>query len=64
MRRHVRLVVGFLLLLGITYVAWTLTGLPPLRFILRYGFSPRCEPTGNTTTIDGVEFVEIGPGIF
>ena len=62
---------GRLLILGIVLfvasvaaVAWTLADLPPVRFLLRYGLSPGCEPTGQTMTLEGVEFVEIGPGVF
>jgi len=63
-RRRVLLVVLALLLVGIGWVAWTLGGLPPVRFLLRYGLSPGCEPTGQTLEVEGVTFVEIGPGIF
>jgi len=37
---------------------------PPPGMILRYGLRPGCEPTGATKVIEGVEFVEIGPGCF
>jgi hypothetical protein len=63
-RRRILIVVLAFVLFGIGYVAWTLAGLPPVRFILRYGLSPGCEPTGQTMTVEGVEFVEIGPGVF
>lgn len=63
-RRRILIVVLAFVLFGIGTIAWTLAGLPPVRFILRYGLSPGCEPTGETMTLEGVEFVEIGPGIF
>jgi len=31
---------------------------------VRYGLDPYCEPTGEKVTLEGVEFVEIGPGVF
>ncbi len=61
-----RLVVGSVLLLflaGVVVVAWTVAGLPPVRYVLRYGLAPGCEPTGEVKTVEGVDFVEIGPGI-
>jgi formylglycine-generating enzyme required for sulfatase activity len=62
-RRKV-LLLGLLLLLGgAAVIAWSLADLPPPGCLLRYGFSPGCEPTGDTVTLEGVEFVEIGPGI-
>jgi len=65
MRRRL-IVIGVVLLLlsGVAVLTWTLAGLPPVRYILRYGLAPGCEPTGQTMEIEGVEFVEIGPGIF
>ena len=35
-----------------------------MKYYLRSGFDPYCEPTGERLIIEGVEFVEIGPGIF
>jgi formylglycine-generating enzyme required for sulfatase activity len=49
---------------GIVVIAWAVADLPPVRYVLRYGFSPRCKPTGQTKRVEGVEFIEIGPGIF
>jgi formylglycine-generating enzyme required for sulfatase activity len=43
---------------------WTVAGLPPVRMVLRHGFSHAPEPTGRTLTVDGIELVEIGPGCF
>ncbi|MEN8150011.1 MAG: hypothetical protein ABFS86_09320, partial [Planctomycetota bacterium] len=63
-RRRVLLSVLALFLVGGGIVAWTLAGLPPVKYYLRYGLDPYCEPTGNKQTYEGVEFVEIGPGIF
>jgi len=57
--------IGLLLLLaGIGYIAWTLADLPPVRYVLRYGLHPGCEPTGEKFTVESVTFVEIGPGVF
>ena len=52
------------LLGGVSTITWTLMGLPPIRYVFRYGLAPGCEPTGREMTIEGIEFVEIGPGIF
>jgi formylglycine-generating enzyme required for sulfatase activity len=63
--RRKLLILGLLLfVVAAGVIAWTLAGLPPPKYILRYGLSPGCEPTGETVTLEGVEFVEIGPGIF
>ena len=64
MRKWLLIVVLTLFLLAVGVIAWSLAGLPPPRYLLRYGLSPGCEPTGETVTLEGVEFVEIGPGIF
>jgi len=53
-----------LFLVGVAVMVWTLAGLPPARYVLRYGLSPGCEPTGGTQEFEGITFVEIGPGIF
>jgi len=63
-RRRVLLAVLALFLVGVGYVAWTLAGLPPMKYYLRHGLDPYCEPTGDRATYEGVEFIEIGPGIF
>lgn len=63
-RRRVLLAVVALFLAGVGYVAWTLAGLPPVKYYVRYGLDPYCEPTGERVTLEGIEFVEIGPGIF
>lgn len=62
-RRIARSLILAFLLLGVSSVGWSIAGLPPVRFILRYGPWPSCEPTGRTVWAEGVEFVEIGPGI-
>ena len=54
------LLLAVLALLG--SVAWRLTGLPPVEFVLRYGLPHGCEPTGETVKIEGVAFVQIGQG--
>jgi len=63
-RRRVLLAVLAFFLVGVGCVAWTLAGLPPVKYYLRYGLDPYCEPTGERVTLEGVEFVEIGPGVF
>jgi formylglycine-generating enzyme required for sulfatase activity len=56
------LLVAFLA--GVVFIVWTAAGLPPVRFFLRYGLDPYCAPTGRVLTVEGHEFVEIGPGVF
>jgi len=63
-KRTVLLAGLVLFLVGVGYVAWTLAGMPPVKYYLRHGLDPYCEPTGQKEIIEGVEFVEIGPGIF
>jgi len=63
-KRVILIVLVLLLLSGIGVVAWTVAGLPPVRMGWRYGFSYGPEPTSRTLTVEGVEFVEIGPGCF
>jgi len=64
MKRRVFLALGLLFLFAVVYVAWTLARLPPVKYYVRYGLDPYCAPTGGRVTCEGVEFVEIGPGIF
>jgi len=45
-------------------VVWSPAGAPPVRYLLRYGPFPGCDPTGQTRTVEGIEFIEIGPGAF
>ena len=63
-KRLLIIALAALLLAGILVVAWTVAGLPPVRMVVRYGFDYGPEPTGRTLTVEGVEFVEIGPGCF
>ena len=63
-RRRVLVAVLALFLLGVGTIVWTLSGLPPIKYYLRYGLDPYCETTGERETHEGVEFVEVGPGIF
>jgi formylglycine-generating enzyme required for sulfatase activity len=63
MKRRTVVALSLLLLVVGGVVAWILGGLPPPRYVLRYGLAPGCEPTGRTVTFEGVEFVEIGPGV-
>ncbi len=55
-------VVGVVALVAVA--AWVLLDLPPPRLVVKYGFSYGPEPTGRTLMVEGVEFVEIGPGCF
>jgi len=65
MRKRIVLVLILLLVLGTVVAAvWQLADWPPPGMLLRYGLTPGCEPTGKTRWIEGVEFVEIGPGCF
>jgi len=64
MKRRIVLLGIVLFLVVVAVIAWTLAGLPPVRYLLRYGLDPYCEPTGERDTIEGVTFVEIGPGVF
>ena len=63
-RRLIIASVFALLLAGVLTILWAAFSWPPPRLLLTYGISPGCEPTGRTLTVEGVEFVEIGPGIF
>jgi formylglycine-generating enzyme required for sulfatase activity len=62
--RRLLLILALLVLLVVPVVAWLNGGSPPLRLVLWYGLTPGCWPTGRTLTVEGVEFVEIGPGCF
>lgn len=53
-----------LLLGGSGVIAWTFLGWPPSRLVLKYGIPPYCAPTGKTMEVEGIDFVEIGPGCF
>jgi len=64
MKRRIVILLVALFLVGVAVIAWTLAGLPPVKYVLRYGLTPGCEPTGQTREFEGVTFVEIGPGIF
>jgi len=65
MRKRIIISLIILALLGfILTVVWKIADWPPPGMILRYGLTPGCEPTGETMTIEGVDFVEIGPGCF
>jgi formylglycine-generating enzyme required for sulfatase activity len=63
-RRRVLILAALLLLVGITVVVWRVADWPPPRLILMYGFPPTGGPTGRTTVIEGIEFVELMPGYF
>ena len=64
-KRRILIASVLALFLGaILTILWTAMDWPPPKYLLKYGLSPGCEPTGKRLTIEGVEFVEIGPGIF
>jgi formylglycine-generating enzyme required for sulfatase activity len=54
---------AIVLLLGVTLL-WLDAGRPSMRVLRQYGLSYGPKPTGRTLTVEGVEFVEIGPGCF
>ena len=62
MNRLRLLLFGLPLLVGTAAVVWSGLGLPPAYWIVKYGPAPGCEPEG-VETVEGVEFVVIGPGI-
>jgi hypothetical protein len=64
MRRLLLILAALVLLTGLGVVAWEVAGLPPVRMVWSYGFDFGPQPTGRTLTVEGIEFVEIGPGIF
>ena len=43
---------------------WLILDLPPPGVLWSYGLNPACAPTGNSREVEGVEFVEVGPGVF
>ena len=51
-----------LLVLPGVVVVWAGLALPPPLWVLKYGPTPGCEPTGRKAIVEGIEFVEIGPG--
>jgi formylglycine-generating enzyme required for sulfatase activity len=62
-RRLIIACVVLFFLAGILSFVWVALDWPPVRFVLKYGLTPGCAPTGQTLTVEGVEFVQIGPGI-
>ena len=48
----------------IAAAAWLAAGRPPPGLVVRHGLPPAGGPTGRTVEIEGVTFVEIGPGYF
>ena len=65
MRRWLVIAVVVMVVLGfVGPVAWTLIGWPPPGLVLKYGPTPGCEPMGRVKNVEGIEFVEIGPGCF
>ena len=58
MRRALQLALPVVFLAGVGFLAWRIAGLPPVGFVLRYGLSWGCEPTGETVTIEGLADVK------
>ncbi len=44
--------------------AWLAMGRPPPGWVVRHGLPPAGGPTGRAVEIEGVRFIEIGPGFF
>jgi formylglycine-generating enzyme required for sulfatase activity len=64
-RRHwIKNTVVLLLLTVALWCTWVICDWPSPRLILKYGLPPAGGPTGRTQTIEGIEFLEIGPGYF
>jgi len=59
-----RLIIAAIVLssLGVLVVLWVALGWPPPHLLARHGLPPAGGPTGRTTTVAGIEFVEMGPG--
>ncbi len=52
-----------LALLALT-AAWLALGRPPPGWVVRHGLPPAGGPTGRAVEVEGVRFIEIGPGFF
>ena len=52
------------LALATAWVVYSGLGGVPVEMVWRYGLAPSCAPTGETKLVEGIEFVEIGPGTF
>jgi len=63
-KRVILILLLLLLLSGISVVAWTVAGLPPVRMVWSYGFSYHPKPTGKVVPYEDVKFVEIGPSCY
>ncbi len=64
MRKRVFIAVAVLGVVAVSAVSWMLLGLPPPRLVLKYGLPPAGGPTGRRLTVEGIEFIELGPGYF
>jgi formylglycine-generating enzyme required for sulfatase activity len=64
MKRRILILLAVLCLTAIGGAAWTVADPPPVRLLWRYGLSGGPEPTGQVEILEGVKFVEIGPGCF
>jgi hypothetical protein len=63
-RRLLAGAVALVLLSGATALLWAALDVPPVRYLLRYGLTPGCSPTGRTRIVEHVVFVEFEPGIY
>jgi len=63
-KRLIVTTVFLLVLAGTLFVTWHACDWPPLRLILKYGLPPAGGPTGRRTMIEGIEFVELSPGVY
>jgi formylglycine-generating enzyme required for sulfatase activity len=63
-KRPIRIGATILVLVVIVVALWSFLDWPPPRLILKYGFPPVGEWTGQKRTIKGIEFVLIPAGYF
>ena len=58
-----KLAIAAPVILATAAVLWSGLNLPPVKWVLKYGLTPGCEPTGDVIPVEDMEFVVIGPGI-
>ena len=64
MKKKLLIASAVLLNSGLALTAiWLTFCWPPPRILLKYGTSPQCTPTGRELILEGIEFIEIGPGV-
>jgi len=65
-KRLLRVAVGIALFLILTWAAWSVLDLPPVRLLVKYGLPPAGGPTGREVELEvngrPVRFLEISPG--